>query len=48
MLIIEAIILCALFWGICYLNMGSDDKNIKGYSSYSDEVQKIVKENPAL
>ena len=48
MLILELIILCALFWGICYLNTGSDDKNIKSYASYPDEVQEMIKKNPAL
>lgn len=48
MLIIEIIIVCLLFWGICYFNTGSDEKNIKSFSSYPDEVQRIVKENPAL
>ena len=48
MLILELIILCALFWGICYLNTGSDDKNIKSYASYPDEVQEMIKKNPVL
>lgn len=48
MLILELVILCALFWGICYLNTGSDDKNIKSYSSYPNEVQEMLKKNPAL
>jgi hypothetical protein len=48
MLIVELVILCILFWGICYLNTGSDDKNIKSYASYPDEVQEMVKKNPAL
>lgn len=48
MLIAELVILCALFWGICYLNTGSDDKNIKSYASYPDEAQDMIKKNPAL
>ena len=48
MLIVELVILCVLFWGICCLNTGSDDKNIKSYASYPDEVQEMVKKNPAL
>ena len=48
MLIVELVILCALFWGICCLNTGSDDKNIKSYASYPDEVQEIIKKNPVL
>lgn len=48
MLIAELVILCVLFWGICYLNTGCDDKNIKSYASYPDEVQEMIKKNPAL
>ena len=48
MLIIELIVICVLFWGICYLGTGSDEKNIKSYSSYPNEVQKLVSENPCL
>lgn len=48
MLIVELVILCVLFWGICYLNTGSDDKNIKSYASYPDEVQEMVNKNPIL
>lgn len=39
MIWIELIVLCALFWGVCYLGTGSDEKNIKNYSLY------IFKEN---
>lgn len=48
MLIIEAILLCTVFWGICYLNTGTDEKNIKSFSSYPDEVQSIIKERQDL
>lgn len=48
LLILELIILCLIFWGICFLNTGSDEKNIKSFASYPDEVQKIVKENSEL
>lgn len=48
MLIVELVILCALFWGICYLNTGSDEKNIKSYASYPEEVQEMIKKDPAL
>ena len=48
MLILELTILCAVFFAICYLNTGSDDKNIKSYASYPDEVQEMIKKNPAL
>lgn len=48
MLIIEIVILCTLFWGICYFNTGSDEKNIKNFSSYPNEVQNVIKENSIL
>lgn len=48
MLIVELVILCVLFWGICYLNTGRDDKNIKSYASYPDEVQEMANKNPVL
>lgn len=48
MLLIETIILCALFWGICYINTGNDEKNMKSFLSYPDEVQCIIKENSKL
>lgn len=48
MIIIEIIILCFLFFLICYLNTGSDEKNIKSYYSYPDAIQAIVRENPKL
>lgn len=48
MLILELIILCVLFFAICYLNTGSDEKNIKSYASYPDEVQKMVKKKTDL
>ena len=28
MLIVELVILCVLFWAICYINTGGDDNNI--------------------
>ncbi|WP_315120927.1 hypothetical protein [uncultured Clostridium sp.] len=48
MLIAEIVILCGLFFVICYFNTGSDKKNIKSFSSYPNEVQHIVKENHFL
>lgn len=48
LLILELTILCLVFWAICFLNTGSDEKNIKSFASYPDEIQKIVKENPEL
>lgn len=44
MLIIEIIILCTIFFAICYLGTGTDEKNLKSYASYPDEVQKRIRE----
>ena len=43
MLIIEIIILCALFFVLCYLGTGSDEKNLKSYDAYPDEVQRRIR-----
>lgn len=48
LLILELTTLCLVFWAICFLNTGSDEKNVKSFTSYPDEVQKIVKKNPKL
>lgn len=47
-LIVEIVILCVLFFLICYCSTGTDDKNIKSFSSYPDEIQKIVQKNGFL
>ncbi|WP_297688594.1 ABC transporter permease [uncultured Anaerococcus sp.] len=44
MLVIELIILCLIFFGLCYLGTGTDEKNLKNYDSYPDEVQVKIKE----
>lgn len=44
MLIIEIIILCAIFFALCFLGTGADEKNLKSYASYPDEVQKRIRE----
>lgn len=44
MLIIEIIILCTVFFALCFLGTGTDEKNIKSYASYPDEVQKRIRE----
>ena len=44
MLIIEIIILCTVFFALCFLGTGTDEKNLKSYASYSDEVQKRIRE----
>ena len=35
-------------WAFCWLGTGSDEKNIRNFSTYPDEVQKIVKARPEL
>ena len=44
MLIVEAIVLCLLFFALCILDTGTDEKNLKSYSSYTDEVKNKIKE----
>ena len=44
MLIIEIIILCTVFFALCFLGTGTDEKNLKSYASYPDEVQKRIRE----
>ena len=41
---IETIILCIVFFVLCFLGTGSDEKNLKSYSSYPDEVQNKIKQ----
>lgn len=44
-LIIEAILASALFFLICYLQTGTDEKNIKSYRVYPDEIkEKLLKD----
>lgn len=40
--VIEIVILCIIFFLICFLGTGTDDKNLKNYSSYPDEVQNRI------
>ena len=44
MLLIESVILCSAFFGVCFLGTGTDEKNLRNYMSYPDEVQKRIKE----
>ncbi len=46
--VLITVALCLIFWGMCYLNTGGDEKNIKSYSSYPDEVQELVKQKREL
>ena len=41
--VVEIVILCIAFFLICFLGTGTDDKNLKSYSSYPDEVQNRIK-----
>lgn len=43
-LLIEIVILCAAFFGLCYLGTGTDQRNLKNYSSYPDKVQNRIQE----
>lgn len=42
-LLIETIALCLLFFIICILGTGTDNKNLKNYTSYPDEVTEQIK-----
>lgn len=44
MLIIEIIILCTIFFALCFLGTGTDENNLKSYASYPDEVQRHIRE----
>ena len=44
MLLIESVILCSAFFGLCFLGTGTDEENLRNYMSYPDEVQKRIKE----
>lgn len=48
MLLAEGVFLCTLFWGVCWFGTGSDEKNIRNFSSYPEVVQKIVILRPEL
>lgn len=41
--IFETIILCIVFFLLCYLGTGTDKKNLRSYSSYPDKVQDRIK-----
>lgn len=46
--IILTIILCFVFWGCCYISTGTDEKNMKAYAAYPDELQEYVRNNSKL
>lgn len=39
-LVFTFMLLCAFFFLMCYLNTGTDQKNIRSFSSYPEKVQK--------
>ena len=43
MIFIFLFILCLIFFGLCFLGTGTDEKNLKNYMSYPDEVQEKIK-----
>lgn len=47
MLVIETIILCAMFFLLCFLGTGTDEKNLKNYMSYPDAVQQRIQASEA-
>lgn len=47
-IIMITVILCFVFWFMCYLNTGTDDKNIKSYAGYPDKVQVLIMQNSEL
>lgn len=38
MLLIEIVVLCTVFFILCVLGTGTDEKNLKNYMSYPDKV----------
>lgn len=44
MLLVEIVILCLALFGLCIFNTGTDEKNLRNYMSYPDEVQRRIKE----
>ena len=44
----ELIVLCGLFFFICYSHTGTDEKNMKSYSVYPDEVKEMIQKDPTL
>lgn len=43
MIVIETVILCTAFFVLCFVNTGTDEKNLRNCMSYPDEVQKRIK-----
>lgn len=41
------LVLCLVFWLVCYLSTGTDEKNINGFRSYPTKVQGLIRAMPA-
>ena len=48
LLVTETLVLCLVFWLLCYLGTGTDEKNLKSFRSYPDAVQSMLKADPKL
>lgn len=42
-MVTETLVLCVVLFSLCYWGTGTDEKNLKSYSSYPDEVQDRIK-----
>lgn len=42
----ETALLCALFFAFCFLGTGTDEKNLKSFRTYPNEVQNRIKAVP--
>lgn len=47
-LIITSIIIYLLYFGMCYIETGTDDLNMISFSAYPNEVQELVKKDKYL
>ena len=48
LLVLETLGLCLLFFILCWLGTGTDEKNLKSFRSYPDAVQKMLRQDPVL
>ena len=48
LLTLEALILCLLFWLICCLGTGTEEKNVRSFPSNPDAVQSMLKAEDRL
>lgn len=42
MLLLEILILCSVFFALCFWGTGTDEKNLRNYMSYPDAVQRRI------